>query len=412
MTRCLPGRAAAVGGALFAVLALPGSAEGAVADRCASGDPGPSVHCGRAPSAAFDLAGRLWVAFEQGGHVWVSRADGDLHEFAEPVRVNDTPETVEVNGENRPKIAFGASGEVYVSWTRKLAGGFNGEIRFSRSVDGGRGFEAARTINDDGLVTGHRFETLFVDERDNVYLTWLDKRDLVAATAAGEGYAGAAVYYTVSTDRGASFVPNRRVADHSCECCRIAAAATDDGDVALFFRSVFGDNVRDHGFAVVGPDRVREPVRRATVDGWRIDACPHHGPAMSRAGGGRFHLAWFTGGDERKGIYYGRYDLPAGSLENVRSVASSASAGHPSLAGSADRPVLAWKEFDGERTAVKAIVSGDGGAHWSPPRTLAATSGASDHPLLVEHDRRVFLSWHTADEGLRIVEVDRPGGRP
>jgi len=368
------------------------------------------VDCGRTPTAAFDQAGRLWTAFEFDGRIYVAAAERPGANFSTPVPVNADPEQVDINGENRPKIAIGPAGTVHVSWTRKMPGGFNGEIRYSRSTDGGRKFDAVRTINDDGLATGHRIETLLVDGRGDVYLAWIDKRDLVAATDRGDDYAGAAVYYAVSTDGGATFQPNRKVADHSCECCRIAAAATPDGDVALFYRAIFDANVRDHAFAAVATDGVTRAVRRATRDEWRIDACPHHGPALLAVGRSAFDLAWFTNGSERKGIFYGRFDADSGEVTRIRAVSASPSAGHPSLARSDGSLFVAWKEFTGETTDVLLIESADGGMSWSSPVTLARTSGASDHPFLLAHDGRLFLSWHTGDEGLRIFAAGAPSG--
>jgi hypothetical protein len=66
--------------------------------------------------------------------------------------------------------------------------------------------------------------------------------------------AGAALYYSVSEDSGATFKGDFKVADHSCECCRIALALTRDGKVAAMWRHVFEPNVRDHAFAILPSD--------------------------------------------------------------------------------------------------------------------------------------------------------------
>ena len=365
----------------------------------------PSVDCGSTPTPAFDAEGGLWVAFAFEGRVYVARAEDPLGDFAVPVRVNEVAEELDVNGENRPKIAFGNGGEVFVSWTRKLPGGFNGEIRFSRAAAGAQRFEAPRTINDDGLVTGHRFETLHVDSDGHVYMVWIDKRDLVAAEAGGRDYVGAAVYYTVSTDGGATFATNRKVADSSCECCRIAVARAPNDDVALFYRAIFDEHIRDHAFAMINERGVALSSVRATWDGWRLDACPHHGPAILPAADSGFHLTWFTGGAQNQGVYYGRLNPVDGSLSDIRSVAGTPAAGHPSLAAGSDGIALAWKEFDGQSTNVRVIRSVDDGTSWSLPETLASTVGGSDHPLLLSHAGDIFLSWHTGDEGLRVIPV-------
>ena len=380
---------------------------------CAPRDTGPdqalepcaevSLRCGAAPSVAFDHDGRLWAAFEQERHVYVTSSDDLGASFTAPVPVNPEAETIETNGENRPKIAIDR-GTLYVSWTKKLEGGFNGEIRFSRSLDGGATFEAVRTLNDDGLVTGHRFDSLHVDAAGHVYVAWVDKRDLEAARSRGEEYRGAAIYYTVSTDRGATFAANRRVADHACECCRIAIADGDGRGAAIFWRHVFEGEIRDHAFAGLGAEGVTREAARATRDGWHLEGCPHHGPAAVPADESSYHLTWFTAAEDRPAVWYGRLDATSGEMRLGKVVAEGAAV-HPHVARAGERLALVWKEHGGDSTTVFMRTSDDEGVSWSERRALASTAGPSDHPFLVSRGADAFLSWHTVEEGLRIVRA-------
>jgi hypothetical protein len=365
----------------------------------------PQVHCGTTPTAVFDENGRLWVVFEHEDFVYVVYSEDNGQTFGQPVRVNEIAEPLYTNGENRPKIAIGNAGEIFVSWTKITEGRFAGDIRFSRSLDGGRKFEPLITVNDDGLVTSHRFESIFVNSTGSVFITWIDKRDLLAARAAGRAYDGAAVYYTVSNNSGATFAVNRNVTQGSCECCRIAMAEDEKGDVAIFVRHIFGDNIRDHGFAVLGRDDLQSPLVRVTRDDWQIEACPHHGPAMIFTGGDGYHLTWYTGGTERKGVYYGYYESGKGQVHNLASIAPSASASHPFIAEVADRLMLVWKEFDGEKTNIKLVESVDEGHSWGAAQSIATTIDASDHPFILTHGDNAYLSWHTSREGLRIMPM-------
>jgi hypothetical protein len=367
--------------------------------------PSVSVHCGRTPTADIDRNGRLWVAFVVGEHVYVSHSDDMGENYSAPVQVNRQAEEIYTNGENRAKLAFGHNGEIYVSWTVVRDGPFAGDIRFSRSRNGGRSFEAVRTVNDDGLLTSHRFETLFVDSRDNIYLAWLDKRDMVAANTRGSEYDGAAVYYTVSNDSGRTFSKNLKIGDYSCECCRIAMSETQTGDVALFWRHIFDDSIRDHGFAVISPEKISVPMQRATVDNWRIEACPHHGPAMVTGTDGTYHLTWFTLGDRHKGILYGRYNPDSNQMSDMVTVASAGSS-HPDIERLSQTLYLVWKQFDGEQSHVMLQQSDDIGANWTAPESVVSTLDASDHPLLIKHEEKVLLSWHTRNEGLRIIQLN------
>ncbi len=361
-----------------------------------------SIHCGSAPSVRVGPDGDLWAAFEYQRHVYLSRSQDRGQSFSPPVRVTTEEEAIEVNGENRPKLGIDGS-YVYFSWTRKLEGMFNADIRFSRSVDGGLTFEPPRTINDDGLVIGHRFDSLQIDEQGDLYLVWIDKRDLENARAEGQDYRGAAIYYSVSTDQGATFAANRRVADHACECCRIATTNLPQRGIAIAWRHVFEGQIRDHAFATLSDGNVSE-LQRATEDGWQIEACPHHGPAMVRAADA-LHLVWFTAADDRPAAYHGRFDPKTGRLGHQALITSSATA-HPSLLAADGRLVVIWKEQAADRTRIGMRNSIDGGLTWSSPQIIAETAGISDHPFLLPVGGTPHLVWHTAAEGLIIRGIE------
>lgn len=382
------------------------TAQNCDAVRASYGEDIVSVHCGGAPSATFDHTNQLWVAFVADKHVYVSRSQDSGQTFSEPVKVNAVPEDAEFNGENRPKIVVADNGTVLLSWTNKTSNQFTGEIRFSRSTDGGRSFETPRTINDDGLMTGHRFDSLHLTPSGKLYLTWIDKRDMEASLARSESYPGAAIYYTVSEDLGASFKPNVRVSHNSCECCRIAVAEHGDNNVAILWRQIFGDQIRDHAIAVLSPDGLVSDLSRATVDDWHIDACPHHGPTMvPAANDGQYHMSWFSAGTIHSGIHYARYDLASAAPSDIIKVDGTPGAGHPSLASHKGTLYLVWKGFDGMSTPLKLMQSNDDGRSWSAPQTVITTDQASDHPLLVTSDDGVYLSWSSEQHGYVFKEL-------
>lgn len=359
-----------------------------------------------AVGVAFDMRGRLWRAQVDNGRLRVSHSGDAGRSFTPPVTVNHEPERIAADGENRPKLAFGDQGEVYVSWTRSLEAPFSGHVRFSRSLDDGRSFSAPLTVNDNREAISHRFEALLVDGRGRIWIAWLDKRDLSAAKQHGVKYTGAAVYYAVSEDRGASFAANRKLADHSCECCRIALARDTDGRPVALWRHVFGKNTRDHALARLDDQPV---VRRVTHEDWAVDACPHHGPALAIGADGAYHLAWFSGAPGKSGLYYARAaGRDAGFTPPLPFGNNDAQAGHPALLVQDATVHLAWKEFNGTLSLIRAMHSRDGGKSWSAARTLATSRGRSDHPQLLGFGDKAYLAWNTAGEGLRLIEVTRP----
>ena len=360
----------------------------------ASGQPPHAGH-GQRPalgaSAAFDANGRLWAVHSDGEHVRLSASDDHGRTWHPAGKVNAEPEPIAASGDNRPKLVFDPSGRLHVSWTRPLAKPYTGEIRIASATTPGAAFSPPRTVHRDRQAITHRFDAITVARGGELVVSWIDKRDLVAARAKGEEYRGAAIYYAVSRDGGGSFEPERALAAHSCECCRIALAPTRDGNVQALWRHVFDPNVRDHATATIGLDGRDRPVRRATRDEWALDACPHHGPSMVEDRAGRLHAVWFTGAPGREGAYYGR--LGADGMEAVMRL-PDARAAHADLAFRDDVVVLAWKRFDGQATELRTLRSQDGGDNWGEAHSLARTTGASGQPFVLVEAGRFHVFWH------------------
>lgn len=360
-----------------------------------------------AVTVTFDSQGRLWRARVKEGHLLVDRSGDRGASFSEPVTVNPEKEIVAAEGDARPKIAVAADGAIYITYTRLLAKPFSGDIRFSRSFDGGKSYSPPVTVNDDRDIIGHRFDALLLDSEGRVHILWLDKRDEVAAKKKGEAYAGAALYHAVSQDRGASFAANVKLADHACECCRIAVSLAADGTPVAFWRHVFEGNERDHALMKLDG---KSALLRVTHDRWKIDACPHHGPAMAADGEGGYHLAWFDNAPGARGLFYARArDGGVGLSPPLAFGDPAAQAGHPDVLSRRRDVFLVWKEFNGEQSVIRLQQSRDGGASWSAPRTVAETADASDYPQLVSHGGQVLLSWNTAREAYRLILVSGAG---
>jgi hypothetical protein len=357
-------------------------------------------------SAAVDRAGHLWVAYAQPagpqGQVVLQRSDDAGSSWQSPVRVNSIPEPVAAEGENRPKLAFGPGGELYVTWTSPTSEKFTGDIRFARSLDGGKSWSAPRVLHHDRQLITHRFESLLVDPKGRLWAAWVDKRDLKLAEDAGRAYRGAAIYYAYSDDRGATWSADTKLADSSCECCRIALAVNPQGRVAAMWRHVFEPNERDHAFAVLGAST--PAVERVTLDRWRVDACPHQGPSLAFAPDGTRHAVWFDQVDGQGRAFYGQLTKQGPSA--VRTLPAGAT--HADVAVIGTRVAVVWKRFDGSATRIESLLSNDSGRSFEPGPSLQ-TAGDSDQPRLVTAGERMLLVWRKAD-GMAVREFAAPSG--
>lgn len=355
-------------------------------------------------SAVFDNHGRLWLVDAADGHVRLRHSDDDGRTLSAPVEVNAQAERIYAEGENRPKLAFGAQDEIYVSWSQPRAQPWTGFVRFARSLDRGEHFSAPLTVHHDRAEITHRFDALAVDGKGRLVIAWIDKRDVIAATAKGKPYLGAAVYYSWSDDRGASFVPEQKLIDQSCECCRIALARTPQGEIAAFFRSIYGDNIRDHAWAVLHTDGQPSHAERATYSEWQIAGCPHHGPGLAIGSDGIRHAVWYEARNQPT-IWYGQLD-PGHKPQHLLTIAI-AGASHADVAVH-DRSVwVAWNQVGADGYALMLRHSTDNGVHFDAAREIARSRGAVGSPQLLQKHGRAFVAWNTA-AGFRVIPAQTP----
>jgi hypothetical protein len=359
-----------------------------------------------AVSVALDAQGNLWRASAKDGFVVVDKslAVNPLI-FASPKNINEKAQKIGTSGDARPKIAIAHNGNIYLTWTQALPTPYSGYIWFSRSIDGGKTFSPPSIVHQDRAEITHRFDALSVSPSGRIYVAWVDKRDLIAAKKTKQAYDGAAIYYAFSEDAGASFSSERKVADSSCECCRIAMLANEQGDAVMMWRHLFDGGVRDHAMAKISANETNPKIHRASFGNWKIDACPHHGPAIAKGGDWGYHLAWFDGGD-KAGLFYARMDGEAWvSSPAKRFGDANSQAGHPALISDGEQVWLAWKEMTDRASLVKLVKSKDGGRSWDAPVVISQTIGKSDYPQLLLKDGQAYLAWNTELHGLAWLKV-------
>ncbi|MBL0123860.1 MAG: exo-alpha-sialidase [Betaproteobacteria bacterium] len=369
------------------------------------------------PRAALALG----AAFAPDGKLWVSGLDEDAHLFIQssadsgatwnPRQILETEgDAISADGENRPKIAFGsgrADGVVVIAYTKPLAKPFTGDIRMLRSGDGGKTFSPPFTVHDDRQQITHRFESIAFDRKADLYVTWVDKRDLEAAPARESGgkrssYQGAAIYGKVSKDGGKTFGADLKLADHSCECCRIAMVDSPQSGMVAMWRHVFEGSIRDHGFASLSDLGGNHPPARATEDGWVLAGCPHHGPGLANASPAGFHSVWFGLKDGKSAVRYGRLSekgLPVGKVREL----PDDKAEHADVVANGKSVAIAWRSFDGERTNLRAWVSTDDGVTFTQ-RELAATTEDNDHPRMLTHGGNAYAVWRT-NKAINVYKI-------
>lgn len=170
------------------------------------------------------------------------------------------------------------------------------------------------------------------------------------------------------------------------------------------WRHLFDGGVRDHAIAKISPQS-SAVIHRASFGQWKIDACPHHGPALAQGGDWGYHMAWFDGG-EKAGLFYARMDGEAWVSSPAKRFGSAhQQAGHPALVSQGESVWLAWKEISEQDSAIQLAFSADGGRSWEAPKLIAKTKGKSDYPQLILKNAELYLVWNTELEGLQFLKV-------
>lgn len=362
--------------------------------------------CALTVSPAIDRKGRLFVAFTVGKSVYVAASNDGGKRFAPPVTIATIGDgTIDSHGDARPKIVALNDGGLIASYTTRPEKQMIGTIFTARSIDGGRSFSAPQAMLAEG---GQRFEAFAVSPKGRIYAGWLDKTHALKAKAEGREFAGSGVAFATSDDGGATFRGKSILMDHACECCKMSAAIDRDGQAVFAWRQVFEDGARDHYAARLSADGGTLSGGRVSDDNWVINACPHQGPSIAIDRAGVWHLAWFTKGKTRQGLFYAQSRDDGKSFSAPEKIGDDGRApSFAALLATKDRLYRVWKEFDGETTTVPLQISRDGGKSWSAPHVMASAADAADSPQLVSDGRRAFLSWAAHKEGYRLIPLPR-----
>jgi hypothetical protein len=282
-----------------------------------------------------------------------------------------------------------------------LAKPYTGFIRMLRSSDGGQTFSAPFTVHQDRQEITHRFDSVAFDGQGVLHTLWVDKRDQPPKGSA-QKYAGAAIYRNESKDGGQTFGPDTKVADHSCECCRIGLARNPQGQLQATWRHVFDNSTRDHAFASVGAPANR--ITRSTHDDWQINACPHHGPGLALNAGVHqtgYHTVWFgirkVNGQDQPAVRYARLNAQGEPLTETLRVLPDPRAEHADVMADGQNVAVVWRSSEGAQTTLKAWLSTDGGQNFTL-KTLGQATGYNDHPRLAQSGVRMVVVWRNTQE--------------
>lgn len=356
---------------------------------------------GAAPAAAAPAAARSHTHKAYYDLYFARSTDGGKT-FSAPVRVNGKPGELWGFATSRPRVAVSKSGIIHVFYhgnrREPSAPRQAVDARYTRSVDGGKTFEMARTLNtegqgyDDGeLNEAHCFGTMGVAPNGDVHAYWIDTRHMKSAEDNG------AIYGVVSRNEGKTFEAEKLIVQsEACPCCQLNVAFAPDGKALLTLRSVGADGSRNAAFKV-SADRGKTFSASVNVSDkkWKINACPLKPLAVTSDSKGHIYATWYAGEENPPGVFFAvSADKGQTFGKPLRLHDEAKLSDHSNIIATNDGAVrVIWDAKVGADKRIYMRTSTDAGKTFGPVQELNIPAGAADYPVIAAAKGKTFLAW-------------------
>ncbi|MCI0350171.1 MAG: glycoside hydrolase [Acidobacteriales bacterium] len=363
----------------------------------------------RRPVVAVTESGAVYMLAVAGdpGRLMLSMSHDGGDSFMPPQPVSPAGASVNAHGENGPSFYVRAM-STYAVWQQTVNG--RAEIVFAKSQGMHGPFAAPVRVTDkpqnDGSFNG--FSSMAVAPNGDIYVVWLDGRDKP------DPQGTFSLYLAKSTDQGASFSKNIRIAGAVCPCCRPSLAFGPRGEVYVAWRKVFEGDVRDVVVAVShdGGLTFSEAVKVAD-DQWVLPACPDVGPSLAMVGT-RLYAAWMSEGKAVPGVRLSYSDDGGHTFSKPVIVSRGVmDATHPMLAAGVDQLLLAFQgrpaQSNGGWGKVRPYVVRIGkNAQASQPQAVGVVNASIDYPTVASAGvGKGLLAWTENDNDRSRVLLQR-----
>jgi hypothetical protein len=233
-------------------------------------------------------------------------------------------------------------------------------------------------------------------------LVWLDGRATNPSTESGNMSLRATVYDPSGKQLRETLVDSR-----VCDCCSTSVASTSEGPIGAY-RDRSAGEVRDIAVSRFSAGRWSTPIA-VHHDGWRIEACPINGPAIS-ARGRSVAVVWFTEKTE-EGHAFVAFSRDAGrtfgSPVRLDDAASLGRVGVDLLDDSS--AAVTWIEFANEHSQFRMRTVAANGDR-SAALTVADTAGTR-YPRLVHVRDELLFTWTETNNDVPRVRTGRAKAR-
>ena len=339
------------------------------------------------PDVFMDNNGVLHMVYAKNQNAYYIRSTDNGSTFTAPVKVNSSGSVEDKMGERGPKISVGSDGVIHVAWMDLWATGVNTYARYSRSINGGVSFEAAKAVS---TTTGIDGVTVAADGNNHVVVFWH-----VNAPAQSAIPAATWLHMARSANNGVSFSAdtNLLITNHSglaCTMCMTRARFGTGGKIYLGFRSAV-DSIRDFYVLKGNAGSNNFTAVRVNTDNWKLDYCPMNGPELQICQGKQYcafmssnHVYWAVS-DSNVTVFTKHVATPLNETDEIYPT---------SVANNSGKVLMVWQVGPmsvSDSATVKYAVYNTNGTFTGQQATIARTFSGTKATAFVGTDNNFYI---------------------
>ena len=331
---------------------------------------------GQNPSLFCDRQGRLWVAYENRGDIWLRNSQDNGQSWSPEVAVCTTP-----GASKAPSLVVDSNGTPDLLWLE------DGQVVFARAE--GQAFTVPITLSQG--KSGEPDLALASD--DSLHGVWIDQ-----ATQSPD------VFYSYSNNAGKAWTNPHNLSHTPGISSHPVIALSGDNLAHVAWLDTSSGSSRPDIYAVHGSQDSWTPARNVSNTAGRSQS-----PEILAAGSNRVYLAWMDNSRSSSlwDIYFARsqdngpftppifFDTPALSTD-------------PCLAADESTHLaVAWVDTSQNASSpdIFLVQSGDGGETFTQPLNLSQTPGIARVPSMVCNQNQYVVVWEEQEGSQMLLKL-------
>lgn len=338
-----------------------------------------TLGAGQNPCLYCDRSGRLWVAYEKAGDIWLRSSQDNGQSWTAEAAVCVTPAPSQ-----RPSLVVDGNNVPAILWLE------DGQVVFAHLGEAPLTLSRGKSSDPD----------LALAKDDSLHAVWIDQ-----ASQSPD------VFYGYSSNGGKSWVQAVNLSHTPGTSSHPTLSVDGDRLVHVAWLDTSSGAQRPDVFAVHGSQDTWTPARNVSNTAGRSQ-----GPDILATLNNRVYLAWMDNSRTSSvwDIYFAR-SQDSGAFSPPIFFDTPAESTDPSLAADgSDRLGVAWVDtsHNANRPDIFFVQSGDSGATFTQPLNMSQTPGISRVPSMVCNQDQFVVVWEEQEGDQHLLKLARqPFGR-